>query len=178
VDPVPDPLLLRKSGSAGNRTWDLWICGQELRPLDHKGDHLKITNNFHLKLIFNEINKANFKQFPHSHDVEPHRNPRVTYPFSYYRWINNTSLSLKPLVFYKYIPSLYSYLCIKPSLFFLFMTFRKLPSALSTSPQGITRQNIKNIKKITTQDKGKNTVFKNISWVVLGTLVLYLRLCR
>jgi hypothetical protein len=26
VDPVPDPLLLRKSGSAGNRTRDLWIC--------------------------------------------------------------------------------------------------------------------------------------------------------
>jgi hypothetical protein len=26
VDPVPDPLLLRKSGSAGNRTRYLWIC--------------------------------------------------------------------------------------------------------------------------------------------------------
>jgi hypothetical protein len=31
VDPVPDPLLLRQSGSAGNRTWDLWIFSQELR---------------------------------------------------------------------------------------------------------------------------------------------------
>jgi hypothetical protein len=30
VDPVPDPLLLRKSGSAGNLTRDLWICSQEL----------------------------------------------------------------------------------------------------------------------------------------------------
>jgi hypothetical protein len=30
VGPVPDPLLLRKSGSAGNRTRDLWICSQEL----------------------------------------------------------------------------------------------------------------------------------------------------
>jgi hypothetical protein len=30
VDPVPDPLLLRKSGSAGNRTRDLWICSLEL----------------------------------------------------------------------------------------------------------------------------------------------------
>jgi hypothetical protein len=29
VDPVPDPLLLRKSGSAGNQTWHLWICSQE-----------------------------------------------------------------------------------------------------------------------------------------------------
>jgi hypothetical protein len=34
VDPVPDPLLLRKSGSAGNRTQDLWICRQKLWPLD------------------------------------------------------------------------------------------------------------------------------------------------
>ena len=32
VDPVPDPLLLRKSGSAGNRTWDLCICSQKLWP--------------------------------------------------------------------------------------------------------------------------------------------------
>jgi hypothetical protein len=30
VDPVPDPLLLRKSGRAGNRTRDLWICSQKL----------------------------------------------------------------------------------------------------------------------------------------------------
>jgi hypothetical protein len=37
VDPVPDPLLLRKSGRAGNRTRDLWICSQELWPLDHRG---------------------------------------------------------------------------------------------------------------------------------------------
>jgi hypothetical protein len=37
VDPVPDPLLLRKSGSAGNRTRDLCICSQELWPLDHRG---------------------------------------------------------------------------------------------------------------------------------------------
>jgi hypothetical protein len=28
VDPVPDPLLLKKSGSAGNRTRDLWVTSQ------------------------------------------------------------------------------------------------------------------------------------------------------
>jgi hypothetical protein len=37
VDPVPDPLLCRKSGSTGNRTGDLWVCSQELWPLDHRG---------------------------------------------------------------------------------------------------------------------------------------------
>jgi hypothetical protein len=37
VDPVPDPLLLGKSGSAGNLTQDLWICSQKLWPLDHRG---------------------------------------------------------------------------------------------------------------------------------------------
>jgi hypothetical protein len=37
VDPVPDPPLLRKSGSARNRTWDLQICSQELWSLDHRG---------------------------------------------------------------------------------------------------------------------------------------------
>jgi hypothetical protein len=33
VDSVPDPLLLWKSGIVGNRTLDLWICSQELWPL-------------------------------------------------------------------------------------------------------------------------------------------------
>jgi hypothetical protein len=36
VDPVPDPLLLRKSSSAENRTQDLWVSSQELCPLDHR----------------------------------------------------------------------------------------------------------------------------------------------
>ena len=39
MDPVPDPLLLGKSGSAGNRTRDLRICSQKLWPLDHRGGH-------------------------------------------------------------------------------------------------------------------------------------------
>ena len=37
MDPVPDPLLLRKSGSAGDRTRDLCICSQKLWPPDHRG---------------------------------------------------------------------------------------------------------------------------------------------
>jgi hypothetical protein len=28
VDPVPDPLLLRKCGSVRNRTWDIWVSKQ------------------------------------------------------------------------------------------------------------------------------------------------------
>jgi hypothetical protein len=42
VDPVPDSLLLRKYGSAGNRTQDLWISSQKLWPLDHRGSLLLI----------------------------------------------------------------------------------------------------------------------------------------
>jgi hypothetical protein len=36
VGPVPDPLLLRKSSSAGNRTQDLCIWSQELWALYHR----------------------------------------------------------------------------------------------------------------------------------------------
>jgi hypothetical protein len=43
VDSVPDPPLLRKSGSAGNRNLNLRICSQELRPLDHRGCLLSST---------------------------------------------------------------------------------------------------------------------------------------
>jgi hypothetical protein len=37
VDPIRDPQLRRKLGSAGNRTQDLWLSSQKLWPLDHKG---------------------------------------------------------------------------------------------------------------------------------------------
>jgi hypothetical protein len=46
ANPVPDPLLLRKSASAGNRTRDLWIWSQELRPVDHRGG---LTSVLYLK---------------------------------------------------------------------------------------------------------------------------------
>jgi hypothetical protein len=39
VDPVPDPLLIRKFWSAGIQTQDLWICSQKLWPPDHRGGH-------------------------------------------------------------------------------------------------------------------------------------------
>jgi hypothetical protein len=48
VDPVSDPLLLRKSGSAGNRTRDLWICNQDFWSLDHSGGRLIIYVMFRL----------------------------------------------------------------------------------------------------------------------------------
>jgi hypothetical protein len=46
VDLVPDPLLLRKSGSAGNRTRDLWDCSQKLWPLYYRGG-LRKFNAWH-----------------------------------------------------------------------------------------------------------------------------------
>jgi hypothetical protein len=55
VDPVPDPLLLRKCGSAGNRTRTLWICSQELWPLDHRGGQSPCSeSNIHLTGPFTE----------------------------------------------------------------------------------------------------------------------------
>jgi hypothetical protein len=45
VDPVPDAPFLRKSGSAGNRTRVLWICSEELWPLDHRGGRM-VNNKF------------------------------------------------------------------------------------------------------------------------------------
>jgi hypothetical protein len=46
VNSVTVPLLLTKSGSAGNRTRDLCICSQKLWPLDHRGClSNKIRNN-------------------------------------------------------------------------------------------------------------------------------------
>jgi hypothetical protein len=38
LNPVTDPLLFRKSGSAGHRTRDFWISSLEFWPLEHRGD--------------------------------------------------------------------------------------------------------------------------------------------
>ena len=48
MDPVPDPLLLTKSGSAGNRTRYLCICSQKLWPLDHRGGQWTDMHNIKL----------------------------------------------------------------------------------------------------------------------------------
>jgi hypothetical protein len=37
MDPVPDPLLVRKFGSVAYQTRDLWVCSQELWPQDRRG---------------------------------------------------------------------------------------------------------------------------------------------
>jgi hypothetical protein len=37
VDPVPDLLIFRKSGSSGNQTRDHWVRSQKLLPVDHRG---------------------------------------------------------------------------------------------------------------------------------------------
>jgi hypothetical protein len=50
VNPVPDTLLLRKSGSARNRTRDLCECSQELSPLDHR--YIYIYGIYALLIIF------------------------------------------------------------------------------------------------------------------------------
>jgi hypothetical protein len=47
VDPVPDPLLLTKSGSAGNWTRNLWICSREFWPLHHRGGTLYLRYNYY-----------------------------------------------------------------------------------------------------------------------------------
>jgi hypothetical protein len=52
VDPVPDPLLLRKSGSSRNRTRDLWICSQELWQLDYRGGRKQLRDKNILLFIY------------------------------------------------------------------------------------------------------------------------------
>jgi hypothetical protein len=49
VDPVPDQLLLRKSGSVGYRTRDLGVCSQDVWPLDHRGG-LQVPQPYKIKI--------------------------------------------------------------------------------------------------------------------------------
>jgi len=51
VHPVPDPLPLRKSGSAGNRTRDLCICSQKLWPLDQRGGLVQPVPYFNVSVL-------------------------------------------------------------------------------------------------------------------------------
>jgi hypothetical protein len=54
MDPVPNPLLLRKSGNAGNS------CSQELWPLDHRGDECKYRERIYqseVQIMWNSVGK-------------------------------------------------------------------------------------------------------------------------
>ena len=77
VYPVPDPLPLRKSGSAGNRTRDLCICSQKLWPLDHRGGlciyiYIYIYIQADLTLIYSIFCTQNM--FMCSHNSQSHNN--------------------------------------------------------------------------------------------------------
>jgi len=50
-NPVPDPLLLRKSGSAWDRTRDLCICSQKLWPIDNRGGSSTKLKNVRAYLV-------------------------------------------------------------------------------------------------------------------------------
>jgi hypothetical protein len=43
MNPVPDPLLLRKSGSAENRTWDFYLHNSEENDLETSHKKLKVV---------------------------------------------------------------------------------------------------------------------------------------
>jgi hypothetical protein len=61
VDPIPDPLLLRKYGSSGNRTQSIWICSQKLWILDHRGGH-NITQHIKIHITQNNTPISNITQ--------------------------------------------------------------------------------------------------------------------
>jgi hypothetical protein len=61
VDLVPDPILLRKSGSAWNRP-DLSICSQELWQLDHRGGR-------HFQQLYTKFHPTFFSE-SHLHKLE------------------------------------------------------------------------------------------------------------
>jgi hypothetical protein len=65
VDPLPDPLLLRKSGSAGNRTRDLWICSKKLWPLDYSGGRYKrkYPSKIQVTIILRVLNEHKLSMF-------------------------------------------------------------------------------------------------------------------
>jgi hypothetical protein len=74
VDPVPDPLLLRKSGSTGNRNRDLCICSQTLWPLDHRGELNRILthNSFPHDTTTPRVPRPLHYRTSRSHSDTPH----------------------------------------------------------------------------------------------------------
>jgi hypothetical protein len=86
VDPVPDPLLLRKSGSAGNQTRDLWICSQEVWPLDHSGGQQFLKE--YLKMNLRQRNL--YRAFSSLHASRP----RMLYLYVHACYVSNLCLHL------------------------------------------------------------------------------------
>jgi hypothetical protein len=66
VDPVPDSLRVRKSGSAGNRALDLWICSEELTtrpPVKDISEKIAISDPSQAPVVFQ-------REFLHAFDTD------------------------------------------------------------------------------------------------------------
>jgi hypothetical protein len=70
MDLIPDPLLLWNSGSPGNQTRDLWICSNELWPLDHRGGQITGVKSY---IVLFDKNNATCFDFTDT-------NPSLTLP--------------------------------------------------------------------------------------------------
>jgi hypothetical protein len=77
VNPVPDPLLLRKSGRAENRTRDLWICSQKLWPLDHRGGLFRYTAVRISTLLNKELKLQSLVWMGVKLGLSPQGNPQI-----------------------------------------------------------------------------------------------------
>jgi hypothetical protein len=73
VDPVPDPLLRRKTSSAGNRIQDLKVSSQELWPLVYRGGFVAKPHLLKLQRLQNNIlhTIGNFPRGVSVRDVHP-----------------------------------------------------------------------------------------------------------
>jgi len=88
VDPVPDPLKLRKSGSAGDRTRDLCISSQKLWLLDHRGGQWhNILLKFKRKVLKTSACSCGVKlilQFVHSYRLGLERKAAMIWKFQWF----------------------------------------------------------------------------------------------
>jgi hypothetical protein len=61
VDTIPDPLPLRKFGGSRNRTWDLWICGENTPDRERKRelkDHPLYDCKDHYRIMMFSLERA------------------------------------------------------------------------------------------------------------------------
>jgi hypothetical protein len=104
VDPVPDPLLLKKSGSA-------WICSQELWPLDHGGpiwQRSEMWNKLGIPLVMFSFTTTAFRGLdirnlrmdsPASPSLSAFTEVRCACYCPLFKWARNISMQACSIVF-------------------------------------------------------------------------------
>jgi hypothetical protein len=96
VDPVPDPPLLRKYGSAGNRTRDFWVTNEYSTENDLEGNGCNLTMMQHASTCHISLRPVRLRSKHNDIECDPVQTPTALISQKYFFTCTDVTWSFIP----------------------------------------------------------------------------------